>query len=179
MNKKLIITIFALIILSALFIRVRASLPVARVEGASLLWEDFSKHRDGLARFRDLNKESISDSDIERGVIFSFIENTLIAQELERRGKREDDARRVIYENIDESEFEKIEAATGQLYGWSISDFEKFVIYPQARRTMLADELDGERADFGAWLEKSMDEAKISVYLWRWGWKNGELKERF
>ena len=103
----------------------------------------------------------------------------MIAQEVERRGKREDDARRVIYENIDESEFEKIEAATGQLYGWSISDFEKFVIYPQARRTMLADELDGERADFGAWLEKSMDEAKISVYLWRWGWKNGELKERF
>ena len=78
MSKKLIVLVFSLIILSVLFIKVRSSLPVARGDGENLSWQDFSVHKSGLARFRDLNKENVSDGDIERGVLLSFIEDALV-----------------------------------------------------------------------------------------------------
>src|SRR3989338_7186493 len=87
----------------------------------------------------------------------------------------------------------KIENATAQLYGWTIEDFEKIVLAPQARRTLLDEELQKEKTDFEnwlekkqkentdfeTWLEKSQKEAKISIYLWRWKWSGTEVKERF
>src|SRR3990167_4586318 len=138
MNKKLVVLIMGLIVLTALFLRIRSSLPVLRVEGENFHWEDFSKIKSGLARFRDLNKDNVSDLDIERGVLMSYVEDTLIKKEL-----------------------------------------EKIVLAPQARRTLLDEELQKENTDFETWLEKSQKEAKISIYLWRWKWSGTEVKERF
>src|SRR3990167_753047 len=146
MNKKLVVLIMGLIVLTALFLRIRSSLPVLRVEGENFHWEDFSKIKSGLARFRDLNND----------IVEKMVSGTISPEE---RGK--------------------IENATAQLYGWTIEDFEKIVLAPQARRTLLDEELQKENTDFETWLEKSQKEAKISIYLWRWKWSGTEVKERF
>ncbi|KKT61866.1 hypothetical protein A2W48_01175 [Candidatus Giovannonibacteria bacterium RIFCSPHIGHO2_12_44_12] len=179
MNKKLVVLIMGLIVLTALFLRIRSSLPVLRVEGENFHWEDFSKIKSGLARFRDLNKDNVSDLDIERGVLMSYVEDTLIKKELEKRGNGNDIVEKMVSGTISPEERGKIENATAQLYGWTIEDFEKIVLAPQARRTLLDEELQKENTDFETWLEKSQKEAKISIYLWRWKWSGTEVKERF
>ena len=178
MKKRLVILIFSLIILTALFFRVRSSLPTVRVEGESLRWEDFSAHRSGLLRFRDLNKENVSDKEVEEGVIVAFIQDVLVKKELERRGRGEEDARQIVMDELGEEKLKEVEDATGQLYGLTLEDFEKYILLPQARRMLLAQEFAGEENP-DEWLEKSFNEAKISVYLLRWKWNDGELKERF
>jgi hypothetical protein len=72
-----------------------------------------------------------------------------------------------------------LEAATIKIYGWDKSQFEKFVLYPQARRNMLMAEFEKEKIDMDEWLEKSLDGANISIYLLKWKWKDGEVRERF
>ena len=50
MNKKLVVLIMGLIVLTALFLRIRSSLPVLRVEGENFHWEDFSKIKNDRSR---------------------------------------------------------------------------------------------------------------------------------
>ena len=179
MSKKATIIIFSLIILTALFLRVRSSLPILKVKGESLRWEDFSKNKEGLVRFRDLSKNSASNDDIGKGVLLSFIENTLVRKELESVGIKDTDAEKMADGVISGEGRDKIEAASLQLYGWTTEDFGKFVLIPQARRNLLDDEFQRKNIDFESWLEKSLPEARISIYLFRWKWSGSDIVKRF
>lgn len=179
MKKNLSVILLIIIILSALFIFARSYLPVARVEGKSLLRRDFSKNRDGLMQFRELSQENISDLDIEKGVILAFVENILIQKDLELRGRGEEDVQRVVRSAVSEEELGNLESAVARLYGWSMDDFKKFILYPQSRRLLMMEEFQKENVNPDQWLEKSLSEAKISIYLPRWKWEGGEIKARY
>ena len=179
MKKNLLVTLFIIIILSVLFIFARSFLPVVRVEGESLLWRDFSKNRAGLMQFRELSQENISDLELEKGVILAFVENILIQKELELRGKGEEDVQRVVRSAVSEEELGNLENAVARLYGWSLDDFKKFILYPQSRRLLMMEEFQKENVNPDQWLEKSLNAAKISIYLPRWRWEEGEVRERY
>ena len=179
MNKNFLALIFILIIFSALFLKVRASLPVVRADGVTLSREDFADKRAGFLRFAELNREKLTAGEIERGIALAFIEESLIRNEIEKRGKRDDDIVRAVEEGVRGADLEKLESATIQIYGWNRFQFEKFVLYPQARRNILMAEFEKDKIDMGEWLEKSLDEANISIYLLKWKWKDGDVKERF
>lgn len=179
MNRKLVVILLVLIISTALFFKVRSGLPIVRGEGQTLTWEDYSRHKAGLMKFRDLSRENVSDEDIEKGVILTFAKDSVIRKELENRGKREDDVRRVISENIDDEELKNLEDATSQLYGWTVADFEKYILLPQARESLLLEEIEDSGEDPMTWLDKSMSEASMAIYLFSWQWEGGEVIERF
>lgn len=179
MSRKLVAVVMGLIVLTAFFLRVRSSIPVLRVDGININREDFLEAKGGLLRFRDLNKNDVSDSEIERGVLLSFIGDYLVRKELEKRGKSDDIIKNIVDGTISKDVEDKVETATSQLYGWSIDEFEKIVLAPQARRTLLDEELRKENSNLESWLEKSLKEARISIYLLRWKWSDGEVKERF
>lgn len=179
MKRNLPAIILIIIILSALFIGARSYLPVVRVEGENLLWRDFSKSKAGLMQFRELSRENVSDLDIEKGIILDFAENVLVRQELERRGKGREDTERIIDSAISRNELSNLEDAVVKLYGWSMKDFEKFILHPQSQRILMIEELQKENINPDEWLEKSLLEAKISIYLPRWKWQDGEIKERY
>ena len=177
--KNLSVLLLIIIILSALFIFTRSFLPVVRVEGESLFWRDFSKNRAGLKQFRELSKENISDLDIEKGVILAFIENTLIQKELKLRGRGEEDVQKLIRSTVSDEELSNLEDAVARLYDWSLDDFKKFILYPQSRRLLIMEEFQKENIEPDQWLENSLSANRISIYLPRWKWEDGEVQRRY
>lgn len=179
MNKKLILFILGLILLTALFLRVRSSLLVLSVNGEMLKWEDFNSVKLGYSRFRDLNKSNVSDEDIEKGIMFSFVEDVLIKKELEKSGRGREIIDKMVEGSIRDADQEKISDATSRLYGWTLGEFKKIVLEPQARRNLIDEEFRVKNIDFTSWLEKSMLEADVSVYFLRWKWSGSEFIRRF
>ncbi|MBI2023903.1 hypothetical protein HYT00_00700 [Candidatus Giovannonibacteria bacterium] len=179
MNRKLVVSLLCLILLTALFFKVRNSLPVLRAQGVNLSYENFKKNKEGLVRFRDLNRENASDLDIEKGILLSLIEDAFIKNELKKAGSSSETEDKIVNGTISERDSVKLEKSIGDLYGWTVEDFKNFVLYPQARRILWMEELQKEKRDPQKWLEKSMSEANISIYLLRWKWSDNELKRRF
>ena len=197
--KKTII--FAIIfIISAVLIFGQQIFPAVKASGGSFSFKDFYRDRDGLAANRDLTSEAdltvkaVSDLDLEKGVINSFVEDSLISSELQRRGKNQSDIEKLISDNIKPENLGKIEEATKKLYGWSVDDFKKFILYPQARRQILEVEFnksphlpagysgrwgDKDKIDFDAWLGRAKKKAMVSIYLPRWRWVSGEVEGRY
>lgn len=178
MNKKLVVILLCLILGTALFLKIRDSLPVVRANGVNLTYESYRKNKEGLIRFRDLNKSNVSDSDIEKGIIFSFVEDALTQKELEKYKITKDTEDKVVNDTIKENK-DKLEKSVSNLYGWSLAEFGDYVLYPQARKILLNEALEKDKRDPQKWLEKSLGEANISVYLLKWKWSDGELKKRF
>ena len=179
MKPSSIIFILAVAVFSSIFIYGQNFIPAVRVNGEVLSYADYFKNLDGLLRFNSLQPEPISNLDMERVAINSFLEDVFMRQELSRRGKGEADVDKFVYATVKEEDLANLSQATGQLYGWSVADFKKFVLYPQARRIILSQEFEKEKADPAAWLEKSVNEAKISIYLPRWKWGDGEVRRRY
>lgn len=179
MKGRIALGFFILMILAAVFFQVRESFGVIRVENQKILYRDLALNRRGLLQFRDLGKENISDLDIERGVVLNFVEDILIQKELEKRGGGGRDWEKIVSETLAGKDLAKLEDNVSRLYGWSFEDFKKLILLPQSRRLMLAEEFEKENIDPDAWLEKRKKEAKISIYLLRWKWEDGEVKARY
>ena len=183
--KKTIIFLAIVFVISAALISGERILPAIALGGDSFSFRDFYLDRDGLALNRDLTGEidpalkNISDPDLERGIINSFVEDALITAELQRRGKNQSDTEKLISDNIKPESLGKIEEATTKLYGWSADDFKKFILFPQARRQILEVEFNREKINFDAWLGRAKKEADVSIYLPRWRWVSGGVQGKY
>ena len=165
--------------LSALIMFGMRTAPAVRADGRALTFTEFFAIRDGFAKSRDLKKEAVSDVVVEEGVISSFIEDTLVRAELQKKSIGEAEVRAFLFGAVTREDLDKLNEATSKLYGWSVSEFENYVLLPQARRIMLVRELQKENIDADKWMENAREEARVRIYLPRWKWENGELKSRY
>ncbi len=179
MRKKHLVFFLAAVFFSLIFTRGQSLVPALKVEGETLTLADFFKDRDGLVRFRNLNKEKVSDPELEEGVINSFIENALVKKELSRRGIGEHEVEKYVSGSLRPEDEANLSAATEKIYAWSVEDFKRFILYPQARQLMLVREFSRDKIDGASWLENAKKDAKISIYLPRWKWEGGEIKGRY
>jgi hypothetical protein len=178
-KRKTIIFFLIVTLASFLLILGQRFFPAVRVEDEVFSYASFYKERDGLSHFKNINKEKISDPDLEKVLINSLIEDALLKIELRRRNKSDSEIEKFVFENIKEEDLLKLAEATERLYNWSVKDFKEFILFPQARRILLVQEFEKEKIDADEWLEKSLKSATISIYLPRWKWENGEVKQRY
>ena len=179
MRKKRLVFFLMAVFFSLIFTRGQNLVPAAKVDGETLTLANFFKDRDGLVRFRNLNKEKVSDPELDEVVINSFIENALIKKELSRRGIGEAEVEKYVSGSLGPGDEANLSAATEKIYAWSVEDFKRFILYPQARQLMLVREFSREKIDGASWLENAKKEAKISIYLPRWKWEEGEVRARY
>lgn len=179
MKKNNLVLFFLIVVISGVLIWSKSFIPALRVDGAKLNVEEFYKDRDGLIQYRNLAKEHTSEIDIEQGVINSFIEDALIKAELDRRGKTEQEIDKMVEEGINSQSLSGFYEAARRLYNWNESDAKKFILFPQARKILIADEFQKENINADDWLQAKLASAKISIYLPRWKWEGGALKRRY
>lgn len=165
--------------LSALMLFAMRRAPAVRAGERTLTFAEFFTIRDGLAKSRDLKGESISDVVLEEGVILSFIEDALMRAELQKKGIGEAEVTAFLFGAVKREDLDKLHEATSKLYGWSVPEFENYVLLPQARRIMLVRELQKNNVNADKWAEDAKKSADVSTYLPRWKWENGELKSRY
>ena len=169
----------AVILISAVFVYGQALASALRVNGETLSWRDFFRRLDGFSRYKVLSGQKISDLDLERGVLLSFTEEALIKEELSRRGISDGDVEKFVAGKVNAADIPNLDAASRRLYGWGFEDFKKLVLYPHSRLLMLTEEFSARGGDAASRLDQSFQTAKISVYLPRWKWENGEFGRRY
>ena len=176
---KILAVIAIVVFLSALIMFGMRTAPAVRIDGAMLTFTEFFTIRDGLAQSRDFKKEAVSDVVLEEGVISLFIEDALVERELQKKSIGEAEVKAFLFGAVTREDLDKLNEATSKLYGWSVLEFENYVLLPQARRIMLVRELQKENIDADKWMENAREEARVRIYLPSWKWENGELKSRY
>lgn len=176
---KILAVIAVAAFLSALMLFAMRVVPAVRAGGRTLAFTEFFTIRDGLAKSRDLKRENVSDVVLEDGVILSFIEDALVRAELQEKGIGEAEVTAFLFGAVKREDIDKLNEATSKLYGWSIPEFENYVLLPQARRIMLVRELQKNNVNADKWIEDAKKSADVSIYLPRWKWEHGELKSRY
>ena len=182
MNKKRGKNLAALAVaalISALIMLAMRTAPAVSMGETKLTFTEFFTVRDGLAKSRDLKKEAISDVVVGEGVVLSFIEDALVRTELQKKGMGEAEVKAFLFGAGGREDLDKLHEATSRLYGWNVSEFENYVLLPQARRIMLVRELQKENKNPDEWLKNAKQETSVRVYLPRWKWEKGELKSRY
>ena len=165
--------------LSALIMFAMRTVPAIRADGATLTFTEFFAIRDGFAKSRDLKRENVSDVVLEEGIIVSFIEDALVERELQKKGIGEAEVKAFLFGAVTREDLDKLHEATSKLYGWSVPEFENYVLLPQARRIMLVRELQKDNVNADKWIEDAKHTADVSIYLPRWKWENGTVKGRY
>ncbi len=166
-------------LLSAAFLFGERILPAVKVEGEKLAYADFFNVKGGLVQSSDLQKEAVSEVVLEEGVIEAFVEDALVKAELQKKGIGEAEVTAFLFGNVTREELDKLNEATGKIYGWSVPEFEGYVLMPQARRIMLVQALQKENKNPDEWLKNAKKEARVSIYLPRWKWENGAVEGRY
>ncbi len=166
-------------VMAVLLLSMQNVLPAVRVSGQTLSYTDFYRDRDGLVRYNETLKGSISDSEIDKSVITSFVSDALITSELENRGVSESDINKLVDGALATANSAKLEDGVMASYAWTINDLKQFVLNPQAREELLTSLLSKENVQIKDWLSGAVKIAKVSIYLPRWKWQNGGVVGRY
>ncbi|MEK7553673.1 MAG: SurA N-terminal domain-containing protein [Patescibacteria group bacterium] len=111
--------------------------------------------------------------EIKRAVLDNLIENILIEKELKKEIKQKD--LNVLVENkIKEiSESQITDKAIETLYSFSLSEFKKRVLKPQAKKEILEDRFFLAGIDFDERMKSVRSQTKVMIFLTGFEW-NGE-----
>ena len=60
--------------------------------------------------------------------------------------------------------------ASQLMYGFSIADFQHFILLPQSRWEVAQNELDKQKINFAAWLSGAKKKARVHIFLSGYGW---------
>ncbi|RJQ29672.1 hypothetical protein C4571_00860 [Candidatus Parcubacteria bacterium] len=176
---------FVAVGLTAIFLVSEGYYPVLLVEGefisvrrfskdyraASLYYENFLRTYGG-----ETNEEKLEPKEIQLSVLEQLVEDVLVRQEMERRVGRDADA--LIANKIEKFKSdENLGEAVTALYGFSLADFEREVLIPQAEREVLMGRLflDGEKIE--VWLEGAKKSASVMTFSSAFHWKDGKMEE--
>jgi hypothetical protein len=113
--------------------------------------------------------------ELKRAVLDNLVENILINRELKRE-LNHDDLKILIEKKMGEiSDSRVVGEATETLYGFSLDEFKKLVLGPQARKEILDDRLFLAGIDLGEKMKSVRSQAKVMIFLPGFEWKNGEV----
>lgn len=152
--------------------------PIVTVNGSRIWASDYFDQVNGFERYRRIINEELDEDAVRRGIVLALIADSLIQGELLRKEITGKEIDMRIEEALRTQDAEKLGKATQQLYGWTIRDFKKFSLEPQARQDILAAELEKEGKEFNAWLQEELQTATIKIYFLPYQWQNGQLVDK-
>ncbi|MEK7566934.1 MAG: hypothetical protein AAB527_02260 [Patescibacteria group bacterium] len=179
MKRLFYILVALLILLVVLLLASSARLyPVLKINNSFVWASDYYDRFSGFEYYRLMTSEPIDEKTAVRGLILSFIADSLVEDELLRRGADLREAEKRVKDALMAGGVENLEKAAASLYGWDIEEFKKFSLFPQAREDILTEVLQKDGIDFDEWLLREMAKADIKIYFLPHKWENGKLSEK-
>ena len=188
MKKKIIIACIVLI-LAALGAGLLGLFPVARV-GTAIIWYRAYDNRAGaLERFEERNKAMavgtvLTDADrslLRRSVLQSMIAETVMEGYIKKNLFADGlpaAANALVESTLKTANPNLLPRATKELYGWSVDEFKKEVLYPQALQNVLQARVEKDGGVFSDFLAGELGKAQVRLYGVPWKWENGALKDK-
>ena len=152
--------------------------PIITVNGSRIWAGDYFGQVNGFERYRRITNEELDENAVRRGIVLVLIADSLTRGELLRREIADGEIDMRVEEALKIRGREKLEKATKQLYGWTIRDFKRFSLEPQARQDILAALFEKEGKEFNAWLREELQTAAIKIYFLPYLWQAGELIDK-
>lgn len=150
---------------------------VLKVNNERISAKDYYGRLAGFEFYRKQTHEELDEQAVKRGIVLALIFDSLIGQELARRGI---DAVQ-IEARLDQelaSKKDDLEKAASSLYGWTMREFKKFSLEPQARQDILVAELEKEGIDFNDWLQEQLQKAEVKIHYLPYDWHEGQLVDK-
>ncbi|MDD5430781.1 MAG: hypothetical protein PHP03_00955 [Candidatus Pacebacteria bacterium] len=184
MKFKKIIAITVVVIAGIGFLISQGYYPVAIVGSDIISAAAVKKNGDvALRYFHALNTINGSSEDlntpevlkeIKRGMISQLIEDNIIY----------DKAKELVGKDLSGIADKKVNDVLSQagakdmaeeVYGISLGDFSRYVLYPQAYREIVEDRIFLGGGDFNAWLSEAKKNSKVTILLSSFAWKDGDV----
>lgn len=188
MRKKLLIggVVLVLAVAGAGFF---GFFPVARVDTAVIWYREYDNRASALEQFeersramagialndsdRSLLRRSVLQSMIAESVLEAYIAKNLFADGLPAA------ANAMVEETVSKTaDPTLLPRATKELYGWSVDEFKKEVLYPQALQNVLAERIEKDGGSFEEFLSVELGRARVNLYGVPWKWENGALTDK-
>jgi len=133
----------------------------------------YEKALETYAQDSQVLKADEARQEIKRAVLDNLIEDILIDRELRKEIKR-NDLNTLVENKINEiSEGQIADKAIETLYGFSLSEFKKRVLEPQAKKEILENRLFLAGIDFDGKIKDIKAQARVNIFLSGFEW-NGE-----
>ncbi len=145
-------------------------LPLAKINGQTILYVEYIKDMDAIARLRAYDKThngstaSLTDEQMSDQVLFRLVNNTLVEQAARTFGLKASESevqslREQIYQQaasqqnqnststpvVTDEVRNKVNSELFDRYGWTMDEYEKKVMYPFVLERKLADTIDGNQ----------------------------------
>lgn len=195
MNRRTILVIFVAMMGTGFALATSLQLklyPAAIVNGSFISSREVESRTQAAARYYEKAAETYKAEmpfsgdallrELRRGVLDKLIEDKLISREVgELLGKRHEE---LVLAKVSGTGFRtnEVEGAVRELYGFSLDEFERAVLVPQAERELLDDALkkDGKGEGVADWLKRSRENASVIMvaHLFRWAEGAVQFKEK-
>ncbi|PJE64533.1 MAG: hypothetical protein COU90_01680 [Candidatus Ryanbacteria bacterium CG10_big_fil_rev_8_21_14_0_10_43_42] len=163
--------------------------PVARINEDIVLRRTFSERAKALIQFENRTRSRINGAELtedeqrelERVVLENLIINTVLTQYIRHNFTETDlfiEAELRVEEALSSADADVLPRATSELYGWSVDEFKKNVLFPQALMTVLEERVSVDNSNFKEFVREQLVYSDVSLYLIPWKWQNGEVVER-
>ena len=163
--------------------------PVARVNGEFVLYRTYGERANGMERFETKNRmvsggDSLTQEEqqeIQRIILQSLVAERIFEQYTEEHtalsgvGKAADV---VVERTLKDADPDVLPQATKEVYGWSLEEFSKHVLYPRAFQNELKNAIESSGVSFEEFEKTQLTNAEISLYTVPWKWENGQLVSR-
>lgn len=187
--KKTILLAMVFLLCASAAVYFSGFYPVARIGGRFIAFRTFAKAERAAQNFANaefqksglkqinfaLPANSSFRRDIARGSFTFLIEDSIA--EKEGRILADDFGARVSSRvELALKNGNNLEAAAGAVYGLSLEDFRIFVLEPQARKDIIAEELKVKNKDFSAWISEKKKNARVRLYFVDFRWTGEKIE---
>lgn len=191
MSRRTILVIFAVMIgigFTAATALQMKWYPAAIVNGSFISSREVETRTQAAARYYEKAAETYKTElpfsgdvllqELRRGVLDKLIEDKLVSREVDALlGGRHEEA---VLAKVNGTSFRtsEVEGAVRELYGFSLDEFERAVLVPQAERELLEDALkkDAKGENAVRWLEYSRKNASVIMVAHLFTWADGTVQ---
>lgn len=188
MKKKIIIGFGALILLLAI-VWIFGLFPVARINGDYMLYRAYHEHAKAFELFESKSRlasgnTALSDgekNDIKKTVLQNLIKEQIFEQYIDKHtalAEVKNIAHAVAAGTLKDADPDVLPRATKEIFGWSVDEFVKNVIFPQALQNELEKAIENDGISFEEFTRMELSNAEVKLYAMPWKWENGGLAEK-
>lgn len=185
MQKKLVI-LFTIVVCIGAIMWFFGLFPIARINGDYMLYRTYGNRVNALEMFEEKSKKSseggaFTPADAERiqqRVLQDLVTEKIFRQYIQDHSSLagvEDEASTAVQGTLAVADPDILPRATKELYGWSVNEFMKEVLFPQALQNKLREHIERDGAEFEEFVRTQLRNANVRFYTVPWKWENGEV----
>lgn len=185
MQKKLIIT-FVILVCIGSAVWFFGLFPVARINGDYILYRAYHERAQAFELFESKSRlasgnTTLSDdekNDIKKTVLQNLIKEQIFEQYIDKHtalAEVKNTAHAVAAGTLKEADPDVLPRATKEIFGWSVDEFVKNVIFPQALQNELKKAIESDGTSFEEFTRMELSNAEVKLYAVPWKWENGGL----